>query len=430
MFTDILRHCCLFDASHFARILKTPLSNSWRFILTYLALTGLQFANAQPIVQLPKTGLTPSELAIVYLRDDKASLALAKEYQHARDIPAANLFSVAFSPKEKRIDPGHFAVQYASLQAKLPDAIQAILLAWDQPYRVGCMGISAAFAFGYDVGYCANSCEKTRLSPYYHTVSTRPWQDFGLRPTMMLAGPDLESNRRIIASGIAADESMPRGKVLLLETSDKGRSVRKQYFTEVEQRYGELLSIKRLRSNAAIGENRVLSYVAGTSWVEGLETIGFLPGALADHLTSHGGRLTDSTQMSAVEWLKNGATASYGTAVEPCNFVEKFPNPVIKLWHYLRGATAIEAYWKSVQMPGQGNFVGEPLAAPFRGYRLKRMHGGWRLISPTLYSGRYAVYGGEYGAERLLETQTITKYKKHLFLAEPISASYVIKRQR
>jgi hypothetical protein len=26
----------------------------------------------------------------------------------------------------------------------------------------------------------------------------------------------------------------------------------------------------------------------------------------------------------------------------------------------------IEAYWKSVQMPGQGLFVGEPLAAPYR----------------------------------------------------------------
>jgi len=33
---------------------------------------------------------------------------------------------------------------------------------------------------------------------------------------------------------------------------------------------------------------------------------------------------------------------------------------------YWRGATAIEAYWKAVQWPGQGLFVGEPLAQPFR----------------------------------------------------------------
>jgi hypothetical protein len=29
------------------------------------------------------------------------------------------------------------------------------------------------------------------------------------------------------------------------------------------------------------------------------------------------------------------------------------------------GATAIEAYWKSVAWPAQGLFVGEPLAAPY-----------------------------------------------------------------
>ena len=33
---------------------------------------------------------------------------------------------------------------------------------------------------------------------------------------------------------------------------------------------------------------------------------------------------------------------------------------------YYRGATLIEAYWKSVQWPGQGLFIGEPLVQPFR----------------------------------------------------------------
>jgi hypothetical protein len=33
--------------------------------------------------------------------------------------------------------------------------------------------------------------------------------------------------------------------------------------------------------------------------------------------------------------------------------------------HYASGATAIEAYWKSVAWPGEGVFIGEPLASPF-----------------------------------------------------------------
>jgi len=70
--------------------------------------------------------------------------------------------------------------------------------------------------------------------------------------------------------------------------------------------------------------------------------------------------------MSALRWLEAGATGSYGTVVEPCNLVQKFPNPPVVIGHYLQGETLIEAYWKSVLMPGQGIFIGEPLAEPFR----------------------------------------------------------------
>ena len=69
--------------------------------------------------------------------------------------------------------------------------------------------------------------------------------------------------------------------------------------------------------------------------------------------------------MSALEWLQQGATASYGTVSEPCAYPGKFPSPATFLDHYLRGDTLLEAYWKSVAMPGQGLFIGEPLARPF-----------------------------------------------------------------
>jgi uncharacterized protein (TIGR03790 family) len=69
--------------------------------------------------------------------------------------------------------------------------------------------------------------------------------------------------------------------------------------------------------------------------------------------------------MSALRWLEAGATGSYGTVVEPCNFLAKFPNPSLLLTYYRRGDTLIEAYWRSVAMPGQGVFIGEPLARPW-----------------------------------------------------------------
>jgi len=107
-------------------------------------------------------------------------------------------------------------------------------------------------------------------------------------------------------------------------------------------------------------------YFTGAASVGEITGMPFLPGAIADHLTSFGGMLTDSPQMSSLRWLEAGATGSYGTVVEPCNGLGKFPDVPVLLAHYLAGETLLEAYWKSVRMPAQGIFIGEPLAAPFR----------------------------------------------------------------
>ncbi len=97
-------------------------------------------------------------------------------------------------------------------------------------------------------------------------------------------------------------------------------------------------------------------YFTGAAAVADIGQVHFLPGAVADHLTSFGGMLTDSPQMTSLRWLEAGATGSYGTVVEPCNFLGKFPNVAVLLAHYLAGETLIEAYWKSVAMPGTGHF--------------------------------------------------------------------------
>ncbi len=109
----------------------------------------------------------------------------------------------------------------------------------------------------------------------------------------------------------------------------------------------------------------IIAYFTGVARVEELSKLRFHPGAAADHLTSTGGVLEGGKQMSALEWLRQGATASYGSVSEPCNRVGKFPSPAVFLDHYLHGETLLEAYWKSVEMPGQGLFVGEPLARPY-----------------------------------------------------------------
>ncbi len=57
--------------------------------------------------------------------------------------------------------------------------------------------------------------------------------------------------------------------------------------------------------------------------------------------------------------------------------------------HYLSGETLIEAYWKSVLMPGQGVFVGDPLARPFGGVRVSRSAAGTVISTRALPPGNY-----------------------------------------
>jgi hypothetical protein len=133
-------------------------------------------------------------------------------------------------------------------------------------------------------------------------------------------------------------------------------------------------------------------YFTGLTQVPALDSNTFLPGAIGDHLTSAGGDLFGSGQMSSLKWLEAGATGSYGAVVEPCNFPAKFPVPAVVMAHYLQGETLIEAYWKSVLMPGQGIFIGEPLARPFAGYASQPLKtGGLALTARVFAPGVYDV---------------------------------------
>jgi hypothetical protein len=63
-------------------------------------------------------------------------------------------------------------------------------------------------------------------------------------------------------------------------------------------------------------------------------------------------------------FINANASGSYGTVVEPCNYLEKFPAPQ-NYFYQARGFSLAECYYQSVANPYQGLVVGEPLSAPF-----------------------------------------------------------------
>lgn len=240
------------------------------------------------------------------------------------------------------------------------------MLTWLAPYRVDCMSITSAFTFGFAHQYCALDCKPTAPNPYFDSDSKSAFRDFGMRPTMTIAAETIEQARALIDRGVAADATDPKGSAYLVVTKDKARSSRAPQFNKVQTAFGYRVPSFVLRTEGIKDRSDIMFYFTGTKSVPYLDSLTFLPGAVADHLTSHGGRLTGSNQMNALEWLKAGATGSYGAVVEPCNFPQKFPQPEVLMRHYLAGDSLIEAYWKSVVWPGQGIFIGEPLSAPYR----------------------------------------------------------------
>lgn len=199
---------------------------------------------------------------------------------------------------------------------------------------------------------------------------------------MLLAGESVAQVKALIDRGIAADYTYPRGTAYLVRTQDVARNVRARHFDDIRDKLGAVLAIASPEAVEAQALTDVLAYFTGAARLA-LDKLKFLPGAPADHLTSFGGQLTDSSQTSALAWLSAGATASYGTVTEPCNHLQKFPHPGVLLAFYIQGDSLIEAYWKSVAWPGEGVFVGEPLARPF-GARLQRQGTLWTLQA---YSG-------------------------------------------
>ena len=333
-------------------------------------------AALQPILLPLAEPLTAAELGLVINTDDPQSVAVGTAYIEARKIPSANVVRLALGAPAKDVSAETFQQWKTQVDAALPASVQALALTFTQPSLVeGCQSITAAFTFGYDAKYCV-ACERGPESPFFQKPTSRPFTDDGIRPSMMLAASSTAEAEKLIARGVAADGTFPPGKAYFVRTTDVPRSgPRYQQFQAVTKTFAtsalETEYVDETNGGASdlVDAPDVLFYMTGRERIPGIGTNTYRPGAFADHLTSFAGAFTSTCdptgQMNVLCWLEAGVTASYGTVVEPCNHPQKFPDARILTETYFRGATVLEAAWASVAWPGQGVFVGEPLARPF-----------------------------------------------------------------
>ncbi|HHJ16799.1 MAG TPA: TIGR03790 family protein [Gammaproteobacteria bacterium] len=376
---------------------------------------------------LPEQRIPATALAVVVNDADPLSVRIGNYYRKARNIPARNMLHVHFTPGKPRMRRAEFRLIKAQLDAATPPSVQAYAITWTAPYRVDCMSMTSAFAFGFDEAFCSRkNCAPTRRSDLFGYGGATPYTDFGIRPAMVVAAGSFAQARALIDRGVASDATGPAGTAYLVSTSDKARNVRARHYATIKLHMQDWINTRVVQTEALQDINNVLFYFTGKTRVPHLDTLHFVPGAVADHLTSTGGRLTDSRQMSALRWLEAGATGSYGTVVEPCNLTGKFPNPGLLMDAYSAGRTLLQAYWQSVQQPGEGIFIGEPLAAPFTGFTLEEHNDRLVLKTRVLLPGRYRLYysEGPAGPYRTLPGQLKVRYHQRLFMLPDAGPGY------
>ena len=131
--------------------------------LIALALCGAAGAQGQSArdtgssrLSLPEVGLRTRDLAVIVNDADPASVETGRYYAAQRGIAPDRLIHVRFPAGQPVMGFGDFMRVQAVLDAKLGADVQALALAWTVPFRVECMSVTAAFAFGFDPAHCAN----------------------------------------------------------------------------------------------------------------------------------------------------------------------------------------------------------------------------------------------------------------------------------
>ena len=184
--------------------------------------------------------------------------------------------------------------------------------------------------------------------------------------TTMITGNSLVQAEQLVNQGVESDGTLPRQPVVLAKSSDTARNVRYTFFDNAIFNVNVLgvSSIFRTNTDSIWPPSGSMGYETGLanySVPNGM----FVPGAIADSLTSFGGVIFGAnSQTSEFAFIDGGAAGSYGTVSEPEDDTQKFPNPQV-YFYQARGFSLAESYYQSINAPFLGLIVGEPLAAPF-----------------------------------------------------------------
>jgi uncharacterized protein (TIGR03790 family) len=317
------------------------------------------------------------------------SIQLGNAYCEQREVPPQNVFrmsgwtggAVTWSQAEFETCLRNPLLAMVASRG-LTNQAEIVLLSMDIPYRVTSGGsansTTSALFYGFKndasppgPGLPA-SCSLPDSSSNSFAFSEMPFSEAppDTAPTnsflaMMLTDTTLNGAQLILSRGVAGDSSFPAQTVYLAKTSDVARNVRYVEFDnavfDTHIRGDNSLVVIDTDSTSF---TNLLGLLTGLAQLT-LPADALVAGGMGDSLTSFAGDILESSgQTSLLAFLEAGAAASYGTVIEPCNYVQKFPNPE-DYFYQDRGFSMVESYYQSLLNPYQGLLAGEPLSAPF-----------------------------------------------------------------
>ncbi|HEY8241433.1 MAG TPA: hypothetical protein VIH35_08300, partial [Kiritimatiellia bacterium] len=343
------------------------------------------------------SALGPHEIAVLVNKNSQASIEIANHFIHLRKIPPQNVVflslpdSVLASAAE--ISPEDFTAQIwdparkAIRDRRIEDHILAWIYSADFPVRitsdppVSLQGITLVRNKLPDAEQITGG---TYLSPLFRgpdklngpsgeSITLERFTPLLLGsmplPSMMLAytgarGMTTEQAIHCLKQGTASDRSLPSDGVYFV-TNDNIRSTCRAWQYPSAQSDLQRLGVASEITTGMPGRARaVIGLLSGTVTVDAPGSGTYLPGAMAEHLTSFAAFFHDPDQSVLTEWLRAGATASAGTVVEPRSIWTKFPAARF-FAHYASGCTMIESFYESIRCPLETLLVGEPLARPW-----------------------------------------------------------------
>ena len=307
------------------------------------------------------------------------SVELGNYYCERRQIPAENVLrirwtggNVSWNQSQFETNLLHPLVEMVAAR-KLDGQIQYVVLSMDIPFQTTYLQTinSTTAALFYGLKNAAGAEWPSITNSYARSeqsfAAAKPQSAKGPSfLTTMITAQSLDQARAIVDQGVASDGLAPNEPVIFAKTSDSLRNIRHRAFDNaiLDLRLMGRPSTVRTNSNQTFGLTNLFGLQTGLANFSVSPRM-FVPGAVADSLTSHGGVIFGpNSQTTLLAFLQAGATGSYGTVAEPTPNPDKFPDPMV-YFYQARGFSLAEAYYQSVFIPHEGLIVGEPLAAPY-----------------------------------------------------------------